>query len=269
MNLRRLAELISRGVILRRHLPRHFHKLPLYVSPEASLRYWRPNLATVDPLLFDMALEMVKAGDVVWDVGANVGLFSFCASALAGPSGSVLAIEPDFWLAHLLMRSARRLSHGRYSATAPVAVVCAAVAERTSIHEFQIAERGRAANHLAEIGGSSQVGGSRYSQKAITVSLDFLLEHFPPPSVLKIDAEATEVKILQGSAELLRTARPIIWCEVSPENSEAVTKVLRGHGYEIYAAALPPAERIALPRASWNTLAIPKAAGRDRNQIAG
>ncbi len=249
---------MSRGVVLRRRLPRDFQKLPLYVSPEASLRYWRLNLASVDPTLFDMALEMVKTGHVVWDVGANVGLFSFCASALAGPSGSVLAIEPDFWLAHLLMRSVRGLSRSRYRTAAPVAVVCAAVAEHTGITEFQIAERGRAANHLAETQGSSQVGGNRYSQPTITVSLDFLLKHFPPPSVLKIDAEAAEVKVLQGSVTLLRTARPVIWCEVSPENSEAVAKLLHEHDYEIYAAALRPAERTALHRASWNTLAIPQ-----------
>lgn len=241
---------------MRRHLPRGFQNLPLYVSPEASLRYWRPNLATVDPLLFDMALEMVKTGHVVWDVGANVGLFSFCASALAGPSGSVLAIEPDFWLAHLLTRSAQGLS--RHCCTvAPVTVVCAAVAEQTAVSEFQIAERGRAANHLAEIQGSSQVGGNRYSQQTITVSLDFLLEHFPSPSVLKIDAETAEVKVLHGAAKLLRTSRPIIWCEVSPENCDAVANLLHKDGYEIYAAALRPAERTALHRASWNTLAIP------------
>jgi FkbM family methyltransferase len=256
--LRRLAELMSRGIVLRRRLPKQFQKLSLYVSPEASLRYWRPNLATVDPMLFDMALEMVKVGHVVWDVGANVGLFSFCASALAGPSGSVLAIEPDFWLAHLLTCSVQGLSRSHCSTAAPVTVVCAAVAEHTGISEFQIAKRGRAANHLAEIDGSSQVGGSRYSQQTITVSLDFLLEHFPPPSVLKIDAEAAEVKILQGSAELLRTARPIIWCEVAPENSAAVAKLLHEHGYEIYPAALRSAERSAVHRASWNTLAIPQ-----------
>lgn len=145
----------------------------------------------------------------MWDVRANVGRFSFCA----GLSGSVLAIEPDLWLAHLLQHSARRLARGRRSTAAPVAVVCAAVAEQTGVSELQIAERGRAANHLGEIRGSSQVGGNRYSQETITVSLDFLLEHFPPPSVVKSDAEAAEVQVLRGPARLLRTARPIIWCE--------------------------------------------------------
>jgi FkbM family methyltransferase len=207
-------------------------------------------------MLFDMALEMVEAGHAVWDVGANVGLFSFSASALAGPSGSVLAIEPDFWLAHLLTRSVQGLS--RHQTTiAPVSVLCAAVAEHTAVREFQIAQRGRAANHLAEIPGSSQVGGNRYSQPTVTVSLDWLLEHFPAPSVLKIDAEGAEVKILQGAVQLLRTVRPLIWCEVSPENSEAVADLLRQNGYQMYAAAVHPAGRTALQRASWDTLAVP------------
>jgi FkbM family methyltransferase len=247
---------MSRGIIMRRRLPERFQSLLLYVSPEAGLRYWRPTLAKVDPMLFDMAFEMVQAGHAVWDVGANVGLFSFSASALAGPSGSVLAIEPDFWLAHLLTRSVQGLSR-RQATTAPVSVLCAAVAEHTAVSQFQIAQRGRAANHLADVPGSSQVGGNRYSQQTVTVSLDFLLEHFPPPSVLKIDAEGAEVKILQGAARLLRTVRPVIWCEVSPENSEAVADLLRQNGYQMYAAALSSAERIALRCASWHTLAIP------------
>src|SRR5579864_3399898 len=173
---------MSRGVVLRRRLPREFQTLPMYVSPEASLRYWRRDLAKVDPMLCDMAREMVKAGYVVWDVGANVGLFSFCSAALAGRPGFVLAIEPDFWLAHLLTRSARELP--KHGGAARVAVLCAAAAETTRVSEFQIAERGRAANHLAATPGSSQVGGDRYSQQTITVSLDFLLDNFPPPSVL-------------------------------------------------------------------------------------
>jgi FkbM family methyltransferase len=257
MSLRRLAELLSRGIVLRRRLPDEFQNLPIYVSPEASLRYWHRDLGTVDPLLCDMVREMVKAGNVVWDVGANVGLFSFCASALAGPSGSVLAIEPDLWLATLLTRSAKRAR--QYSGvSASVTVLCLAVADKMSVSQLQIAERGRAANHLAESTGSSQVGGDRYSQPTITVTLDFLLEHFPPPSVLKIDAEAAEVKIFQGSTKLLRTARPVIWCEVSPENSEAVADLLHQADYKIYAAALPAFERTPLQRASWNTLAVPE-----------
>ena len=45
-----------------------------------------------------MVHEMVRPGDVVWDIGANVGLFAFAAANRAGSSGQVIAVEPDLWL---------------------------------------------------------------------------------------------------------------------------------------------------------------------------
>jgi predicted RNA methylase len=93
MNLRTFAEHISRGRVLKRRLPAEFDRLPIFVSPEARLRYWLP-LSKADRMIYRMARELVTPGASVWDVGANVGLFSLCASALAGQSGSVLAIEP-------------------------------------------------------------------------------------------------------------------------------------------------------------------------------
>ena len=62
--------------------------------------------------------------------------------------------------------------------------------------------------------------------------------------------------MLQGALHLLETVRPVIWCEVSPENAQAVFDILNPSGYELYAAAAP--ERVPLDRASWDTLALPK-----------
>jgi FkbM family methyltransferase len=256
MNLRRWAEHFSRRIVLRRRLPDEFGNLPIYVSPEAGLRYWRWDLRRVDAMLCRMARELVTRASVVWDVGANVGLFTFSAAALAGRSGSVLAIEPDLWLAQLLTRSARRLQKNGAEA-APVAVLAAAVSEANGISQLQIAKRARAANHLIETDGSNQAGGSRNLQQTVTLTLDFLLDHFPAPTVLKIDAEGAELKTLRGASKLLRSVRPVIWCEVAPENSVSVAGLLREAGYQIYAAALDPDKRTPLQRASWDTLAVP------------
>lgn len=156
---RRFAERLSRGVVLRRRLPREFQRLPLYVTPEAGLRHWG-RLSAVDPLLFQMVRELVRPGSVVWDVGANVGLFTFAASAIAGPQGLVLAIEPDVWLAHLMNRSSRGIA-SKSPGAAPVKVLCASVSGRPGIAELEIAERARASNHLHGISGSTQAGRHR------------------------------------------------------------------------------------------------------------
>ena len=113
----------------------------------------------------------------------------------------------------------------------------------TAIGRIQIAQRARAANYLIETTGSTQAGGYRYQQPTVTASLDFLLDYFPAPSVLKIDVETAEVKVLGGAPKLLSTVRPVIWCEVAAENSERVAELLHQGPYELYPAAVEPARR--------------------------
>jgi len=254
MTLRRLAELLSRGIVLRRCLPTRFLRLPIYVTPEAGLRYWL-KMEKVDPTLYDMVEELVHPGSVVWDVGANVGLFSFCAAAIAGKSGFALAIEPDLWLAQLLTRSSRGLMH-RQLACSNVEVLCASVSDSNRISKLEIAERARASNHLFDTSSSPETGGSRHLQPSLSVTLDYLLDYFPCPSVLKIDVETHEVNVLRGAHRLLTETRPVILCEVSHQNSDDVTAILRAAEYDLYGAEILPHPRTA--RAWFQTLAIPK-----------
>jgi hypothetical protein len=123
------------------------------------------------------------------------------------------------------------------------------------ISQLAIAERARAANHLIEASGSTEASGARCLQPTVSLSLDFLLDYFPPPSVLKIDAETHEVNILKGAERLLREARPTIWCEVSAENSDNVTALLHAAKYELYGAQVRPHQLIN--RAWFHTLAVP------------
>ena len=250
MTLRRLAERISRGVVVKRRLPREFSRLPIYVSPEASLHYWLP-LSHADPMLYRMARELISPGDVVWDVGANVGLFSFCAAALGAKS--VLAIEPDAWLSQMVARSI-------VLAGVPVRVMNVAASDRNGVAELEISARSRAANHLTEAQGSGESSTPQFMQAVETVRLDSLLEQFPAPSVLKIDVETHEMKVLIGAENVLAT-RPTIWCEVAPENSLEVFEFLHQRGYTLYAAANPKPRPPLTRRASWDTLALPIAGG--------
>ena len=131
-------------------------------------------------------------------------------------------------------------------------------------HQRQIAsansrlQRERAQRVIWRSKGSSQAGGHRYLQQTATVSLDFLLDYFPAPSVLKIDVETAEVNVLRGASRLLSTVHPVIWCEVAAANSEIVSELLRHGAYELYPAAVMPSERKPVTLAPWDTLAVPK-----------
>jgi FkbM family methyltransferase len=150
-----------------------------------------------------MVEELVRPGTTVWDVGANVGLFSFCAAGLSGPSGFVLSVEPDLWLAQLLGRSSQELSRSQ-STCSCVQVLCASISDSNRVTELSVSERARSSNHLVHASGSSQAQGSRYNQLTVSLTLDSLLEHFPPPSVLKIDVETHEANVSARSNTLVK-----------------------------------------------------------------
>jgi FkbM family methyltransferase len=255
--VRGMAERASRGVVLRRRLPMAHGGYYLYVSPDASLRYWRKNsLATADPTLLELCAELLRPGHHVWDIGANVGLFSVAAAHHVGPQGTILAVEADPWLAQLLRRSCEELPDG----AARVEVLHAAIAERSGKASFAISSRGRAANHLASVAGSSQAGGTRQLLDVPATTLDELLGRQRLPDIVKIDVEGAEHLCLRGAHLLLREVRPVLICEVSAPNCEEVGAVLRAHGYAFFDASRRPAERSNLPQPVWNTLAVPSEA---------
>ena len=174
--LRRMIEGVTRDWVIRRRLPADFSRASIHVTPSAGLRYLYRSMDDVDSVLLGLVREFVRPGAVVWDIGANVGLFSFAAASLAGPEGQVVALEPDAWLVQLLRRSALDQPNG----SAPVQVIPAAVASELSIRTLCLANRSRAANYLAEF-GTTQTGGAREEQSVVAVTLDWLLESLAPP----------------------------------------------------------------------------------------
>jgi FkbM family methyltransferase len=232
--VRRILKKLSRGVVLTRHLPDEFGHTPILVSPESALRYWRRDLGKVDPFLLSMARELVRPEMTVWDIGANVGLFSFAAAALGA---RVLAVEPDPWLAHLLQRSVllNRL---------PVTVLPSAISDAVGVSPLYHSEEGRASNSLI---------GKGLAQMVITITLDWMLQHFPPPQVLKIDVEGWECAVLKGASKVLGL-RPVILCEVT-QSHDTVGRLLREAGYTLYGAR--ETERCPLQQPWCDTLALP------------
>ena len=246
--LRRFLEAATRSWTFKRSLRVGDRTVRMVVSPCGGLRFLFWPLARVDPLLVRLAEQYVPRSGVVWDVGANLGLFAFSAAAVAGPLGQVFAFEPDPWLIQAMRKSAR-IQAGE---AAPVTVVPVAVAATTAPRRFLIAKRSRAASHLAGY-GSTQTGGTAEEHVVVAVSLDWALDFFPPPRLLKIDVEAAELEVLQGAERLIRQHRPIILCEVSEQAADQVTAILKANGY----ALIDGETGNTTDRAAWSTIAIP------------
>lgn len=249
MLLRAVLEQVSHHLVIRRRLPPPFTAARIYTSSEGGLRYLKPRMDKVDPVLLSLAAETVLSGDTVWDIGANVGLFSFAAAVAAGPDGHVLSVEPDTVLVQLLRRSAAAGAHH-----APVEVLPVAVSDVCGVARFCIAKRNRSTNHLGGF-GTTQTGGVRASELVPTITLDWLAAHFPPPDVIKIDVEGAEAQVLSGASAVLR-GRPRVICEVAADNAVAVRDLLTGAGYTLYDGEQAAGQRSPIGDAPPNTLAI-------------
>jgi FkbM family methyltransferase len=245
---------MTHRLVVRRRMPTPFAAARIYTTSEGGLRYLRPRLTYVDPPLLRLASEVVRPGDSIWDIGANLGLFSFAAAVAAGPTGNVLAVEPDATLVRLLRRSAE--VNRRH---ASVEVLPAAIADGVGIGRFHIARRNRSTSYLDGF-GTTQTGGVRATELVPTLTLDWLAAHMTPPDVIKIDVEEAEMHVLAGAAHVLQS-HPTIICEVAGAHAEPLGELLRSYGYSIYDGDQPASQRVPLPAAPPNTLAIRHSSG--------
>lgn len=144
----------------------------------------------------------LKPGMVVWDIGANVGLYTLCAATHIRPSGMVYAFEP---MPENLVHLRTHLDLNRID---NVRVEEKAVFDRNGVVRM---EQGDSPSewHLDSLG----------DHEVLSIALDSWLarEGAHPPHVLKIDVEGSEVAVLRGGLETLRRHRPVVYLSLHGE----------------------------------------------------
>ena len=251
--VRRIIERTTRNWVYRRRLPEAVGGALIFVTPSAGLKYLFKPMSRIDPPLLRNAVDLVRPNDVVWDIGANVGLFAFAAAGCAGRKGRVIAFEPDTFLVGCLRKSAARQSE----TSAPVTVVSAAIASEISLRAFTIASRSRASNAMRGY-GQTQMGVPSERQTVVALNLDWLASKLPPPNVIKCDVEGAEGEVFTGQTKILSEIRPVIICEVARNAVPQMTAMLVESRYILYDGDKPLSAKARTERASWNTIAIPK-----------
>lgn len=254
--LRNCLERVSRRLVFRRRLPARHGGRHLWVTPGAALAYYHRLDERRWRDLFDFATNCVSPGDCVWDVGANLGVFGFAAAHRAGSAGEVLAIEADPWLVDLMRRSASEPAPRH----APVQVLACAADAGVGLEEFATPERTRSGSHLVSSLGTSPalVGRTVATNPVLTVSLDWLAARRRKPDTLKIDVEGSELAVLRGATQLLRTTRPRLLLEVYETSADSVTALLYEAGYELFDFGAGWSGRRHVNRAVYHTLALPR-----------
>lgn len=245
--MRLLIEKFARNKVVKRKLPKMFGSTLLYLSPDSQLKYFKFGEKAFDKELLRIAFTHIKKDFIVWDVGANVGVFSFAAASLV-ENGEVIAIEPDVWMVDLMKKSQQHKNNSALN----IRILPAAISNVCGVAEFLISSRGRARNALKMSNGRGVIDFPRAQALVPTITLDKLLDFLPPPNFIKIDVEGAEKMVLEGGGKLLRDVRPIIYIEVGPETSADITAIFYANNYKIF-----DENEEVITLCTFNTLAVP------------
>lgn len=147
--------------------------------------------------------ELLSAGDVFVDVGANTGVYTLKAAARVGAGGTVIAIEPFPDVFAILAHSVRANSFDN------VRLRNLCLGARTSERTLWLNARRPSLFSIARRTGSAA------GLSVLAVCLDDLLEweDLRRLDYLKIDTEGAEEEILAGASRSIEKFRPIIQAE--------------------------------------------------------
>lgn len=152
-------------------------------------------LGRYEQALVAQVVRLVSAGAVFYDLGAHHGVYTLLAARLAGPTGRIVAVEPDPVNFFFLKRHVRLNGHRQ------VRLVCAAAGDRSGFASWQEGTGSGTGRFKAAAAGKTRL-----------VRLDDLVASGAPlPTHLKVDVEGEEACVLRGGRNMLEKARPVVF----------------------------------------------------------
>ncbi|MDA7684074.1 FkbM family methyltransferase [Akkermansiaceae bacterium] len=263
MNIKQLLVKSARAVtgpfVFKKSLPKDLGGQKIFVSSRSDIRLLAPGLERSAGDLLTVVRNYVSEGSVVWDIGSNLGILSFCSAAKGGSQGKVYSLEADPRYADIQSRTLRNLSSNQK--IGEVSILCAAAADRAGILDLVIPKKGHARNQLSIVEGNSTWEADMKKQ-VVTITLDSLLEHWSPPNFIKIDIEGAELLALEGGKRLFSEIRPVGYIECSFANSERLTKIFADLDYDLFTLELDGTE-IPTDKFEFNTIVKPRKLSRE------
>ncbi len=167
-------------------------------------------------------IDLLRPGDGVLDIGANVGYYSMVASHLVGPAGHVHAFEASPFVLPWLQNSVR-LS-GKNAANIHVHGV--AVTDHCGETTFHAA-----APEKTGFSSLRDLGDAAAARTTVPcTAIDALLDRLPRIRLVKMDIEGAELLALRGMTELIARDRPWFVCEVD----DTFLRALGGTAKELF-----------------------------------
>jgi FkbM family methyltransferase len=171
------------------------------------LTHWRgETFATKEPETLEW-IDSLPEGSILWDVGANVGLYSTYAALRRGCR--VWAFEPSVFNLELLARNVHL-----NGLTRQVCIVPLALSDRLGSSELHLTST-QWGGALSTFGRSYGWDGKDLRQvfefQTLGMTMDDVVERLaiPPPDFIKMDVDGIEHVILGSGPRVLRAVRGV------------------------------------------------------------
>jgi FkbM family methyltransferase len=178
--------------------------------------------------VLERLVSFLRPGDVVFDVGSNVGLYAILLAKVVGERGLVIAFEPSSQAyAHLL-------DNIKLNGLTNIRCFRKALGERSGHAKLYSGEviGGASLVHISEGNGRAEVVDIVEGDQCVVG------ENLPLPRAVKIDVEGYECAVIEGLRRTVAShACELVCCEVHPARlpaavkPEAVVDLLRSIGF--------------------------------------
>lgn len=158
-----------------------------------------------EPDTMRFVLNWLEPGSCFCDVGANWGIYSLLAARRVGRKGKVFSFEPNSEIAEELVRHAS--ANG-------LEIECStlAVSDSDGDHVRLVVPTSGMS------GGATIMSSGNTERYTTTIRLDTFFASRRRPSLIKIDVEGAEFKVLQGyERQFNENCRPALVIEYTPE----------------------------------------------------
>jgi FkbM family methyltransferase len=186
--------------------------------------------------------QHLSFGGTVVDAGANWGYFSLLSAPFVGPSGTVMAIEPDPRQFDALSRN---VALNAFAQIAPLRVAVAAQQGQATLLGYGDDEDNRGVSRIADAGTAAQ----HFEVPCMTLDALTAAPSARQVDLVKIDVEGSEWDVLSGMRDGLASRRyAAIVLELHPAllrarraDASACVRLLQDHGYRGWTIDLSPA----------------------------
>lgn len=207
------------------HKPIRGTNYSLYYNPAQHLGFLFQRTIRYEPEFVDYVLNLIRPGDVVFEIGSNIGQYSLLIADKIGSEGKLVCLEPDSDnFAFLSFNMLKNQLHN-------VQVLQMAVSDKEGEMQFykDTVTGGRTSSLLQAYTGSNYQGKT---ESVAVTTFEALIHRFGTPAFVKVDVEGAEVMIFEKANKLPRST--IYFVEVRRETAAAIFEIFRAQGFHIY-----------------------------------